>query len=205
MPSLAEIRRALHGAWRLLLLDPRGIQEFDGSLGGALRSFWAVLIVIPLDLATIAIPTNSGGDAAPVPEHGFLLDLLPLLASWPILLLLLLGLVKWYGRGERFGLFLSAYNWTQILQALGILVFSALMAAAGAVMGNSTAATASGAQSALGGITVLLALIVYVGVAAYEWYVAWVSLDSGLALPTIVLLLDLVLGLGFGQLATALA
>ena len=55
MPSLAEIWRALHGAWRLLLLDTHGLAEFDGSRSGGLRSLWAIALVLPLNIAVIAI------------------------------------------------------------------------------------------------------------------------------------------------------
>src|SRR5262249_5837450 len=199
MPSLAEIRRALHGAWRLLLLDPHGILEFDGSVGGGLRSFWAALLVIPLDVASLALPPAAGGGE----EHGILLDLLPQLAVWPVLLLLIFALVRWYGRGERYWLFLAAYNWTQVLQAVGMLLFGGLTAAAGGMVDLTAPASASGPSAVLGGVAVLLALIIYAVVVAYEWYVAWISLDSGFALPTVVLLLDLVLGIGIGRLTTA--
>jgi len=45
-----------------------------------------------------------------------------------------------------------------------------------------------------GNAMALLGLLIYVAVNFYEWFVAWIALEAGIALPTAVLLFDLVLG-----------
>jgi hypothetical protein len=204
MPSLAEIRRALYGAWRLLLLDTRGLSYFDGSPQGGLRSFWSVILLVPLALVVKAIhdfePANE-----PAAARNAVVDYLGPFLAWILLLLVIYCLVGWYGRGERFWLFVSTYNWAQIPQSVGLVGVAALLLGASSLVDFNSPGSASTAEALVGGLAFLAMMVLYVSVFAYEWYVAWLSLDAGIALPTIVVLLDFVLSVALGRLSTALA
>lgn len=191
MPSLAEIWRALHGAWRLALLDTRGLSDFDGSRSGGLRSFWAIAIVLPLDIAITAID-ELGPTAQMLPPHNAAFQLLGNMLAWPLLLLVIYGLARWYGRAERYWLFVATYNWTQIPLALAAMLMVALFTAAGGLVDFSNLESASGSPALIAYSAVLVAGVIWVVVHAYELYVAWLSLDAGIALPIIVVLLDTV-------------
>jgi len=204
MPSLAKIWRALHGAWRLLLLDTRGLADFDGTRSGALRSFWAIALVLPLNIAITAID-ELGPTAEVLPPHSDALQLIGAIVAWPFLLLVIYALAHWYGRAERYWLFVTTYNWTQIPLALAVLMIVVLFTAAGSLIDLSAVGSASGGAAIVAGVAVLIAAALRVAVYAYEWYVAWLSLDAGIALPTIVVLLDIVLGLGLDKISNALA
>jgi hypothetical protein len=204
MPSLAEIWRALHGAWRLLFLDSRGLAEFDATRAGGFRSFWAIAAVLPLNLAITAID-ELGPSSDVLPPHSAAFEILGNLLAWPLLLALIYGLVSWYGRPERYWLFVSTYNWTQIPLALAVLAIVLLFTAAGGLVDLNNLESASGGTALVAGIALLIAAALRFAVYAYEWYVAWLSLDAGVALPIIVVLLDIVLGLGVGKIANALA
>jgi hypothetical protein len=193
MPSLAEIWRTLHGAWRLALLDTRGLSEFDGSRSGGLRSFWAIAIVVPLDIAITAID-ELGPSAEMLPPHSAIFQLLGSILAWPLLLLVIYGLARWYGRAERYWLFVATYNWTQVPLALAVMLMVALFTAAGSLVDLSNVEAASGAPALLAYTAVLVGGALWVAVHAYELYVAWLSLDAGIALPIIVVLLDIVSG-----------
>jgi len=43
-----EALLSLYGAWRLALLDKRGLELFDKTPAGAIRSFSAALLVAPM-------------------------------------------------------------------------------------------------------------------------------------------------------------
>lgn len=204
MPSLAEVRRALHGAWRFLLIDPRALAEFDGSMRGALRSFWAAAIVLPLSVVASAIPLPHIGDAAEPPRN-LAIDTIGVAVGWAALLVLIYALLRWYGRGERFWLFVCTYNWTQIPQAIASVLIALLVAGAlNLVNVDSIASTPTGPQIAAG-LAILLTRLLRVAIFAYEWYVAWVSLEAGILIPIIVVLLDFVLGMSILKLTAGLA
>jgi hypothetical protein len=191
MPSLAEIWRTLHGAWRLALLDTRGLSEFDGSRSGGLRSFWAIAFVLPFNIAITAID-ELGPASEMLPPHSAAFEVVGEMLRWPLLLLMIYGLVRWYGRAERYWLFVATYNWTQVPLALAVMLMVALFTAAGSLVDLSNVEAASGAPALLAYTAVLVGGALWVAVHAYEWYVAWLSLDAGIALPIIVVLLDIV-------------
>lgn len=204
MRAVAAVLRALHGAWRLLLLDSRGLAAFDGTPKGALASFWAMLVVLPLDLAVRAIELSVPMTDTPTEPPGIGIHLALYAIDWLVPVALVFALVRWYGRGDRFWLFLSALNWSQVLQTVGALLVQALLAATTSLVDVSAVANAPPLNAVLGAVAALLAMAIFVLIYAYEWYVSWVSLEAGIALPTIVVLLDLVTGAGLGKLVTAL-
>lgn len=206
MPSLAEIWRAFHGAWRLAFLDTRGLAGFDGSRGGGLRSFWAMAIVLPLNAAILAVKqiVPDGGEAAS--PHSDLVELFGPIAAWVALIALMYALVSWHGRVERFWLFVSSYNWTQVPLATVVLLSVALATAGGGLVDpDADPASVSTLVWSVAHVTVGIAFTLQLGTLAYEWYVAWAALDSGVPLPIIVVLLDIVMGVGLGHISTALA
>ncbi|HKF72679.1 MAG TPA: hypothetical protein VKB68_13075 [Stellaceae bacterium] len=205
MPSLAEIWRALHGAWRLAFLDTRGLADFDGSRSGGLRSFWAIALVLPLTVASIAIKQFFPG-SEPAAPHNDLVELAGSLVAWLVLMAVMYGLVVWYGRVERFWLFVASYNWTQVPLTAVILLSVALFAGTSALVDpNADAETTPILASSVAHIAFGIAFTLQLGTLVYEWYVAWAALDSGVPLPIIVVLLDVVMGLGLSHISTAFA
>jgi len=203
MPSLGEIWRAFHGAWRLLFLDVRGLADFDGTRSGGLRSFWAIALVLPLDLLITAIyELGPASEALPLQNAAFVL--VGSVIVWPLMLLVIYGLALWYGRAERYWLFVATYNWTQIPLSVAAIVMVGLFSGAESLVDiNDPGAAPAGAALAAAS-AFLVAWALKLAVYAYEWYVAWVSLEAGAALPIIVVLLDLVSGPALNKLATAL-
>ena len=203
MPSLAEIWRALHGAWRLLFLDTRALAAFDGSRSGGLRSFWAIALVLPLNVAILAI--DQLGPAQDVlPSHSAVLQLIGLVIAWPVLLLVIYILARWYGRAERYWLFVATYNWTQVPIAIMALLIAAMLTGVSPFVDLATLPTATGGVALIGWTVALAAAALELAVYAYEWYVAWVSLDAGIALPIIVVLLDIASGRALEKILSAL-
>jgi len=204
MPSLAEIRRALHGAWRLIFIDARALMEFDGSARGALHSFWAAAIVLPLNALAIAVPVRAIGEAAE-PVRNIAIDTAGTVVGWVALLALVYALVRWYGKADRYGLFVCTYNWTQVPQVVAAVLIALLVSGASNLVNADSIASTPTGPALLAGLAILLARLLRVAIFAYEWYVAWVSLDAGILVPIIVVLLDFALGLSILRLTTGLA
>ena len=206
MPSLAELWRALHGAWRLAFLDARGgLADFDASRNGGLRSFWAMALLLPINAAILWVKDLMPGDADAAP-HNMLVDLFGPLAAWLLLIAIMYGLVSWHGRVERFWLFVSTYNWTQVPLGAVILLSVALATGASALVDpNADPASVTMLAWSVAHVGLGIALTLQLGTLVYEWYVAWIALDSGIPLSIIVVLLDIVMGVGLNHLSTALA
>jgi len=204
MSMMSAILRGLHGSWRLLMLDSRGLAYFESTPRGALTSFWAMLLVLPLDLAVRAIDIAVPSGDMPPESRNLGLHLALYVIGWLLPLIIIYALVRWYGRGDRFWLFLSALNWSQVLQGIGMLLFTGLLAGTGSLVDLGAVAQAPPLNAVVGAFAALLAMGIFVVIYGYEWYVAWVSLEAGVALPIIVVLLDFVTGAGLSKAASAI-
>jgi len=115
--SQLEVLRSLFGAWRLLRLDPGGMQYFERTPDGALRSFFAAVIVLPLFLA---FQVDVLGDL--IAQRGIIavavIEALFYVIRWTIFPVLMITLLSLFGVREKFIDFLVAYNWANVLHAL---------------------------------------------------------------------------------------
>jgi len=208
MPNFAEIRLALYGAWRLLVLDAKGLAYLRGDFRGALHSFWVAAILLPLAVLEGFIPEPVNADTnanMPAVAHNPYIDLAGFFLSWFLLLAITYGLVRWYGRKERFGLFVSTYNWARIPRSLADVLCLAIYSGAGHIVDLNSVQSAPPALAILGSFAVAIVIGLQVLMLAYEWFVSWTSLDSGIALPTIILLLDLVFAVSLPKISALLA
>lgn len=177
MPSRREVAQALYGAWRLAHLDRQALAYFDLSHGGVWRSFWASAICYPGFVALLFLRI----DSATVAQSGFLhiliVETIGYVVAWTAFPLLVLGFCRRIGCFEAGFDFVAAYNWSQVLQT-ALLVMVAI-----------ANATLIG-----GGMAAVLDLASYLAILGYEWFIAYLALESrGWAAGAIVLI-DVVLG-----------
>jgi hypothetical protein len=116
MVSVEETARALAGVWRIALFDRAGVNGFGRDYGACARSFWAYLFALPATLLLIAVSVAGQRPADPV-----LLGLADIIrdiigaAGFP---LLLLPLLRSFGRAERWAWFVTSYNWFNMAQVV---------------------------------------------------------------------------------------
>jgi hypothetical protein len=127
MPGWKEFARSVRGAWLLFRLDPRGAHEFDLSLDGFWKSFWAPALMLPLDvLATLLLmPENGATTMAAVNEAlGFVLFFI----VWP---LLLIPICRAFRLTSNFVPYVVAYNWSTVVTMALMLPVALLLASEG--------------------------------------------------------------------------
>lgn len=118
MPSGEEIQRYLTGAWRLMTGRADGLAMLDLSADGFWNSFFAIVVALPVLLATWVPVTNeaSGPDS---PFSARLLYLAGLafvdLATWLVPLALLAVAARPLGIADRFVPYVVASNWGSAL------------------------------------------------------------------------------------------
>lgn len=169
MPSREEIERALWGAWLLLRRDPAAFAQFDLSVEGFWRSFFAAVLAAPAYAVLVVDQhmlrgTDAGVGALAASE------VLAYGLGWVHFPLVALFLTRWFDLTDRYVPLIVASNWAAVLQVaffLGVLAFSKLMPPALAAV-LLTAAT--------------------LAVLTYQWLVIRISLEStpGLALGFLV-------------------
>ena len=174
-----EVQLALAGCLRLARGDRGGLACFDRSLDGFWRSFRAAVISYPLYLMLLAMRVSiaewrqSGGwRIVTVETIGYVV-------AWVAFPLLMLNVVRWIGRAHRFFDFMVPYNWCQLPQSVLFVIVG---------IESSTGALSDPVSQAIE-IAAAIAVLVY------EWYIARVALETNATSATLVVLIDLVLGL----------
>jgi hypothetical protein len=188
MVTLREATHALYGAWRLACRDPGAMAWFDRSREGCIRSFWSAAICYPGFVALLLLRlTPAQTQNAGVPEI-VLIESIGYVIGWTAYPLAALAIGRRIATEEKALGFITAYNWSQVLQTLLLLPVAVV-----------------GALDILPDYTVAFAdTVAYLAILIYEWFIARISLEKG-ALPALSLvLLDVVLGAFLSELTQSL-
>lgn len=184
LAALGSVGAGIQGAVLLAQGRPEGLRYLQPGLEGARRSFWAVLICLPMFIALRYVDWLHG----PAPGHAGALDVFGYLIGWAGFALLSRPLAAAIGREGRWPGFIAAWNWCNVVQ------YVLLMAAAVPVL--------CGAPAWAGQTAGLVAI----GWAVWlEWYAARLTLDTGPLAAAALTCLDLLIGLALsGAIATLL-
>jgi hypothetical protein len=183
-----EVRSALVGSLRLARGDRGGLGCFDRSLDGFWRSFLAAALSYPLYLVLLTMRVSLAQWQAAGGPRIILIETIGYVISWVAFPLLMLSVVRWLGREHRFFDFMVPYNWCQLPQSV-LFVLVGLDSESG-MLGDPAAQ----------GIEIAAAIAVLV----YEWYIARVALETTGTAATLVVVVDLVLGIIISRAAGSL-
>jgi hypothetical protein len=174
--TVREVSSGLYGAWRLAQGDKGGLSYFDASAKGAMRSFHAALIALPLATLFLALDLSQQEIETPV-ALVVLVFLLAFALDWAAFPLVVLELAPMMGCDDRVLRYIPALNWARVLE-LAILL----------------PAAAAGTAEA-GGMGAMFRLILMVVVLVYHWFVAKAALE--ITGPQAAFLVGLNLVMGF--------
>jgi hypothetical protein len=174
----AEVRWALVGCLRLARGDRSGLLCFDRSIDGFWRSFLAAFLSYPFFLILLTMRVSLADWNATGGLSIMLIETIGYVISWVAFPLVMLSVLRWIGREQRFCDFMVPYNWCQLPQSV-LFVAVGLEAETGA-FSNPVSQT----------IEIAAAIVVLV----YEWYIARVALETSGAAAALVVLVDLMLG-----------
>jgi len=188
MPDREEILRSLHGAWRLARLDVRGMGEFNLSIEGFWRSFFAAVLVLP---GYVILVTQKFADVAPTEiedapsvlavEGGaglgriILVHGLSYLISWAAFPLLAAAVTWALDLGRNYVALVVASNWAAVIQ-IGIFLAAILL---GLIL-----------PGVLGSIVLTMATV---AILFYQWFVVRTALQTGGGVAFALVLGDLLL------------
>lgn len=117
---------SLYGAWRLAHLDRRGLELFDKTPAGAIRSFYAAVLVAPMYVLVLTMaPVERAGSHGP---QWLLVEAIAYVVSWLAYPVVIEQLTRSMGCRNLFEGYLSAYNWSMVLQNAALLPLAALTA-----------------------------------------------------------------------------
>ncbi len=163
MPIITEFLSAMIGAFRLARRDASGLQYFNQTFEGFWRSFLAILLVVPIELATDLSghldATKETGDGADTSTLSGLPILLIIWLAFPIAMALMTRLL---GLSHRYVPYIVAYNWCSI--PLALLQVPIYLAAVSGLFSDVVIGMLYMA---------LLTVLVY-----YLWFIAYTALET---------------------------
>ena len=187
MPTGTEIGRSIYGAWRLLLLDPTGVQWFELSIEGFWRSFFAAALIAPVYAIMVVI---DAGDALAEIDTGAIVLVKGIAygLTWIVFPVVMIFLCRLLGLTETYIPYIIALNWSAIIQT-AIFFPLALLSTTGALSV---------------GIAAPLTFVVTLGLLFYQWFIARNVLQAGPFGAIALVLLDLLLTIFIDRGADAL-
>jgi len=130
-----ELAYGMLGAWRLLRNDASGLQYFDRSAHGALRSFWVMVLTAPAYAVLLMMQFEEYGIAS-VGLRQILVGGGLYVIDWLLFPVMLLRLAPALKREHEVAGYIAANNWAQIL----IYALALFLGALGALLGKDISA-----------------------------------------------------------------
>lgn len=131
--TLLNAAKGLYGAWRLLQFDRTGLQYFATTPQAFWNSFWAAAIVVPGEAIGAILLSSAGQPDIPAadPVHALLAFVALYAVFWLLFPLLMSAVLETMQRGERFVLFVVAWNWARVVRLVILLPAVVIIAAEG--------------------------------------------------------------------------
>lgn len=185
MPSQAEIRQALEGAWLLAKGDASGMGRFDLSVDGFWRSFSAILIVAPAYALLLLEQYGRLG----WPEQTVatvMAELIAYVAGWLTFPVAAIFLTRLLGLSSRYVPLIVASNWTAVLQItlyMGVVILGLPMPEQ---------------------LRTLFLLAATIAVLVYQWFVVRTALETSSGTAFGLVVIDILLSLAVSRAIDAL-
>jgi len=113
LPTLSEVLKAFYGVWLIACRHPDGETNFDISVCGFWRSFFAGILVLPANILIITVGVFN------LPEVNYnaydaVRDLLIYSITWLMYPVLVINFSTLIGRREKVLNYLVPYNWASV-------------------------------------------------------------------------------------------
>ncbi len=179
-----DVAYSVFGAYRLARFDPTGLDYIDRTADGALKSFYAAVIVLPAYALLLGLRLADQGVEASL-MHIVLVEAIAYVVNWTAFPLVLYRVAAMLNRPERYAGAVAANNWAAVVQ-----------------MGAYLPAVVLGKLGVLPeGLDNGLVLGVMMAMLVYQWFVLRTALEvSGIAAAALVML-DLFLSAMIGDFA----
>jgi len=187
MVNSRELSVALYGAWRFATLDRAAVQFFDNTPEAFWKSFNAAWLALPayallVLLSFVHHPVDAG------PFRILSVELISYVIGWVLFPLIMIAFTDTMKCARNYYRFISAWNWSIVLQAYFFLSISAF-SASGTV------------PDSLGG---LISLVATFAIFFYQGFVAKTTLDVTLPVAFLIVVIDLTIAIGLSMVSRSL-
>lgn len=184
MVSARELALAMYGVMRFIQLDRGAVQFFDNTPEAFWRSFNAAIVAAPA-YALLLLLNFADNPVGASEARIVFVETITYTIGWVIFPLVMVSFTDSVGCSKYYYRFIAAWNWSIVLQ---VFVFLAV-----------TAFGASGALPA--SLAGFVSLIATVAIFFYQGFIAHVTLEVRAGPAALIVLIDLVLGIGLSVLS----
>ena len=174
MISLDEIARSLYGAYRLALLDSRGMSYFDKSIDGFWQSFVAALLIAPFFIMLMFVKADSTSVELSIFRF-ITIESIAYVVGWVLFPLLMFYISQKVDREKQYITFIVAYNWCAVIQNALYLPF-ALTFELNIISDRNIA---------------LINFILLCFIMTYIWFITKTALETNYGFASAIVLLDI--------------
>ncbi len=187
MVTGAEFARAAYGAWRLALLDRRGLDYFDDTVEAYWKSFNAAAIVAPAYalLLILGLSENEALAGRFTIAIIAIVETLAYVIGWVAFPLIMIYVCDRIGRFDRYWRYIVAHNWSNVIQ---VAVFLAATILSKGILG--------------GGFSLFLGFAATVAILFYRWFIARTALEVSGGAAAAIVGLDLMISLVINLVTT---
>ena len=178
MPPGLVIRAQLAGALRLARFDASGAQAYGNSTAEAWFSFFGAVLVAPMVVVWIIIDGFATPEGTPL-AISIIFESMSYVIGWLLFPVIAFHLLIFMGKQARYPMFVSAYNWTAVVQNGLFLTMHLVL----------------GALDAPDQARAFFGMLMLGYVLMYGWFVARVVLEIKTGPAVTVVALDLVVAL----------
>jgi hypothetical protein len=171
MPDQEEVLRSIYGAYRLARLDRGGMNEFNLTVDGFWRSFFAAILVAP-GYALLVMQDLMVHPEELSPIWALVVEGVAYCIGWAAFPLLAIVLTHLLGLSRNYAALIIAANWAAVIQIGAFLA-------------------AVGFGYVLPGLGGLLVTITTVAILFYQWFVVRTALDTSGGIALALVLVDL--------------
>ncbi|WP_431856288.1 hypothetical protein [Azospirillum sp.] len=179
-----DVATSVFGAYRLARFDPAGLQFIDRTPEGALKSFYAAVLVLPAYALLLAIRLIDQGIEAPLMQV-VLVEGIAYVVNWTAFPLALHRVAALLDRSGRYSGAVAANNWAAVVQ-MGAYLPAVVLSKIGLLPDGVGSALVFG---------VMLAMM------TYQWFVLRTALEVNGPTAAALVMLDLFLSALIGDFA----
>jgi hypothetical protein len=131
MPSVNEIIRSVYGAWRLAHFDQSGMYQFELSVGGFWRSFFAMVLTFAFLLLQnlVTAPAPPPPNTQPLIEMSLVAGVIAFVLDWALYPIVTAVVTRLLGIDANYVPFIIAHNWAKFFGQT-VLTFATIIATA---------------------------------------------------------------------------
>jgi hypothetical protein len=126
MIDAARLAQVVYGLRLILRVEPAGLQFFERTYDGFVRSFFPAILLAPLHILHSALTYDAMEKKPELLSYG-IIEILSYVLTWTLFPFVMMYVTQLLGKPNRFFDYMVPYNWLQLIVGLVVLPLTLLV------------------------------------------------------------------------------